>query len=173
MTRPAARIALIALTLPFAGTALSAQDAPVAAPAAVAPPAGAGQADGSVTLAQFQAQQESRMMAADTDGDGRISLAEWTAAMNARRGGGNGGGGGGGGGGHHGGGHDHGGGGGGFDPSRMFDRIDANHDGVLDKSEIDAAAAERFRRMDTNGDGVITADERAAQHGGEGHRGGG
>lgn len=161
MTRSATRIALIALTLPFAGTALLAQDAPAApaAPAAVAPPAAAGQMDGSVTLAQFEAQQESRMMAADTNGDGRISLAEWTAAMNARRAGG--------------GGHDHGGSGSGFDPSRMFDRMDANHDGMLDKSEIDAAAAERFRRMDTNGDGVITPDERAAQRGGDGHHGGG
>ena len=69
--------------------------------------------------------------------------------------------------------------------SEMFDRIDANHDGAVDASEMSAgpggrmlaradgdgngritrdemnAAAEvMFKAMDKNGDGAVTADER-------------
>jgi hypothetical protein len=151
MMKIAPPVALIALLV--APAALIAQAPPMAA----APPAGALSAappaeGGSMTLAQFEARNAERMMAADTDGDGRISLAEWTAQMSGRRGGG--------------------GGGGGYDPAAMFARMDANHDGFLDKAEIDAASAERFRRMDANGDGVVTADERMASRGGMGRRGG-
>ncbi|WP_298688426.1 signal transduction protein [uncultured Sphingomonas sp.] len=146
------KIAPLAALIAFlvAPAAVIAQAPPMAAAApadasSAAPPAEGG----SMTLAQFQARNAARMMAADTDGDGRISLAEWTAQMSGRRGGG-----------------------GGFDPAAMFARMDANHDGVLDKSEIDAASAERFRRMDTNGDGVITPDERMAARGGAGRHAG-
>lgn len=93
----------------------------------------AGPADG-MTLDQYMARALPRMMAADTDGDGRISKAE-AEAMG--RGGG----------------------------ERIFDRADANHDGILDKAEIQAALARRFQRMDANGDGVVTAEERAARRG--------
>ena len=158
MTQIIARTTLIVLLLPLGGAAI-AQTAPPPPPSA----ANDGQPDGSMTLAQFQAAQAQRMMAADTDGDGRISQAEWTAQMSARSDGG----GHGGRGGHFGGG----GGGGGYDPARAFARFDTNGDGFIDKAEIDAASAARFQRMDTNGDGILTPDERAAMRGGM-HRGG-
>ncbi len=94
-----------------------------------APPGPAG-----ITLDQFVARQSARIMAADTDGDGRISRAEM-AAMATK--------------GEH-------------DPSRRFDAIDTNHDGYLDKAEIRAALEKRFHRMDVNGDGILTPDERMA-----------
>ena len=48
---------------------------------------------------------------------------------------------------------------------RMFDRLDANQDGFLDGQEINALLARRFARMDANHDGVLTADERQAMRG--------
>ncbi len=54
---------------------------------------------------------------------------------------------------------------GGRDPARMFDRMDANHDGYLDRDEIRAALTARFHRMDRNCDGVLGADERMAGRG--------
>jgi hypothetical protein len=101
-----------------------------AAPAQPTPPP----AGGGMTLDSFLARQTARIMAADTDGDGRVSRAEMAALP--ERGGG--------------------------DPSRRFDRMDANHDGYLDASEIRAALTRRFQRMDRNGDGVVSPDERMA-----------
>jgi len=51
------------------------------------------------------------------------------------------------------------------DGSRMFDRFDTNHDGFLDATEINAVLAARFARMDANRDGMLTPDERHAMHG--------
>ncbi len=177
MNRMIFRAALAALSLPVAGAAIAYM------PPAPPPPVSAN-SDG-ITLAQFQASQAERMMAADTDHDGRISLAEWTAQIQARNGpgghdgggrfggsGGSGGGRGDGGDGGRGHGGANGGGGRGYDPARGFARIDINGDGYLDKSEIDAASAERFRRMDANGDGVLTPDERQARRGGMHPQGG-
>lgn len=98
-----------------------AQDAPQSPPAA-------GQ---GITRDAFVARQMGRIMAADTDGDGRVSKAELTAMMAGRG-----------------------------DPDRQFARMDSNGDGYLDKAEITAALTERFNRMDRNGDGVLTPDER-------------
>ena len=50
--------------------------------------------------------------------------------------------------------------------SRMFDRFDTNQDGVLDGPEIDALLARRFARMDANHDRVLTPDERQSMRGG-------
>jgi Ca2+-binding EF-hand superfamily protein len=87
-----------------------------------------------MTLERFLNRQTSRIMAADTDGDGRVSRAELEAvATKGRR-----------------------------DPSRLFDRMDSNHDGYLDKGEIQAALTMRFHRMDHNDDGIVTPDERMA-----------
>jgi Ca2+-binding EF-hand superfamily protein len=47
----------------------------------------------------------------------------------------------------------------GFFAESMFDRLDANHDGVLSKDEVRAARAETFDRIDTNHDGVVTVAE--------------
>jgi Ca2+-binding EF-hand superfamily protein len=95
-------------------------------------PAGAG----GVTMDQFVARQTARIMAADTDGDGRVSRAEWVALASMRAGKG--------------------------DPARLFDAMDSNHDGYLDMDEIRAALEKRFHRLDRNGDGVLTPDERMA-----------
>ena len=93
---------------------------------------------GGVTMDQFVARQSERIMAADTDGDGKVSRAEMAALANmgARKG-------------------EH-------DPERRFDAMDTNHDGYLDKNEIRAALEKRFHRMDLNGDGLLTPDERMA-----------
>ncbi len=108
----------------------------------------------SMTLADYQARFRDRIMQADTDHDGRVSLAEWTAYRAERSGEGQGGEGSGG---RH----------GGFgDPARQFQMMDANHDGYVTPAEIDAASAERFARMDANHDGVLTPDERRAMRGG-------
>lgn len=44
-----------------------------------------------------------------------------------------------------------------------FDKIDANHDGVLSPDEIKAYEAARIKGLDANGDGFLTADEIAAK----------
>lgn len=90
----------------------------------------------AITMDQFVTRQTARIMAADIDGDGRISRAEMAAMAGAGKGG--------------------------HDPSRRFDAMDTNHDGCLDKAEIRAALKQRFHRMDANGDGVLTPDERMA-----------
>ena len=45
---------------------------------------------------------------------------------------------------------------------RMFDRIDADHDGVLTRAEVQAARGRMFDRLDTNHDGAVTAAEAEA-----------
>jgi Ca2+-binding EF-hand superfamily protein len=42
-----------------------------------------------------------------------------------------------------------------------FDRVDANHDGVIDRFEFRADAAAFFKQLDENGDGVIDGFETA------------
>jgi hypothetical protein len=44
----------------------------------------------------------------------------------------------------------------------MFQRVDANKDGVIGSDEVKAAQAERFLRLDTDGDGVIAESEMLA-----------
>ncbi|WP_310098639.1 hypothetical protein [Sphingomonas sp. BE138] len=105
----------------------------LATPAAAAPQ--------GVDLATFQAAARTRLLQADTNGDGRLAKAEWTARRQAAgaevKG----------------------------DPAKMFDRIDANRDGALDTAELDALLARRFVRMDADKDGLLTADERRAVRG--------
>ncbi|QXQ08217.1 EF-hand domain-containing protein [Sphingosinicellaceae bacterium] len=91
-------------------------------------------ASAGLTLQDFIRRNEKRLLANDTDGDGKISQAEFVAGTKAGKG----------------------------DPARRFAKMDANGDGMLDKSEIDAMLARRFKRLDTDGDGVASADERAA-----------
>ncbi|AZO71961.1 MAG: acid-shock protein [Mesorhizobium sp.] len=107
-------------------TASPVQPAPSAStPAAVKP---------GITLEKFEARREKAFMRADTDGDSKVSLAEWTAFQTERKAKG--------------------------DPARSFARMDANKDGVVDKSELDAFLAKRFARLDKNSDGTLGADER-------------
>jgi len=89
-----------------------------------------------MTLAQFVERGEAKFLAADANHDGRISAAEWQAARSDGDGG----------------------------PARRFERMDRNHDGFVDRSEIDAALTRRFQNMDANGDGMLTPQERQAAH---------
>ena len=80
----------------------------------------------------FEARHLARMMTADTNHDGRISLDEWLkwrASRPAKQGG-------------HGG-----------DPNKAFERMDANHDGYLSADEIKAAAAKAYERRQAKGGG--------------------
>ncbi|OHV79130.1 EF-hand domain-containing protein [Mesorhizobium sp. ORS 3428] len=130
------RPSLFAVALGLQTTAAAAQTttptpAPVPAPSAPAPaPTKPG-----VTLATYEARREKAFMAADTNSDGKVSLAEWTAYQAQRKAKG--------------------------DPAKSFARMDANKDGFVDKSELDAFLAKRFAKLDKNGDGVLSADERA------------
>ncbi|WP_214472989.1 EF-hand domain-containing protein [Mesorhizobium sp. dw_380] len=105
---------------------------PAATPPAAMSPA-AAKAKSDITLAKFQKRREKAIMAADTDGDGKISLLEWEAFQAKRNATG--------------------------DAAQAFARIDSNHDGFIDRAELDAFFAKRFARLDKNGDGVLTADE--------------
>lgn len=118
------RALLLAASLPITGIAYAQSDIGSAA----------HRPGGSMTLEQFISRQSERIMAADTDGDGKVSKAEFAGQAKGGR----------------------------MDPSRLFDRMDMNHDGFLDKSEIRTALTRRFERVDANHDGVLTPDERVA-----------
>lgn len=121
-------------SLTFRSAALVLIVFPVAACAQPAP----GQAPGGgVTVEQFAQRHERKLMAADTNGDGRVSRDEFVAAAKSGKG----------------------------DPAKRFARIDRNGDGMLDKAEIDAMLARRFARLDTDGNGVLSPAEQAAAHG--------
>ncbi len=47
--------------------------------------------------------------------------------------------------------------------SAMFDRFDADKDGVITEAEIEAARATRLAAADTNGDGALSAEEFTAR----------
>jgi hypothetical protein len=121
--------------LTVAALAQTAAQPPAAAPPATnaAPAAPAAKAKSDLTLAKFQKRREKAIMAADTDGDGKISLLEWEA-FQAKRGVKG-------------------------DAAKSFARIDSNHDGFIDRAELDAFFAKRFAKLDKNGDGVLTPDE--------------
>jgi Ca2+-binding EF-hand superfamily protein len=92
-----------------------------------------------VDFATFAQAAMARLMKADANGDGKLSKDEYTSIAKAR--------------------------GATNDGSRMFDRMDANHDGALDAAEIKVLLAHRFARLDTNHDGILTAEERQAMRG--------
>lgn len=87
-----------------------------------------------VTAETFASRHEKKLLAGDTDGDGKVSRAEFLAAASSGKG----------------------------DPAKRFANLDKNGDGALDKSEIDAMLNRRFRRLDANGDGILSASEREA-----------
>ena len=43
--------------------------------------------------------------------------------------------------------------------SRLFKRLDTNHDGKLSEAEFAAPGQKLFARLDKNQDGVVTKDE--------------
>jgi Ca2+-binding EF-hand superfamily protein len=115
------RTVILAALLPIAGTVCAQGNTPA-------------NGQGSMTLDQFISRQSERLMAADTDGDGKLSKAELAAQMQAGRG----------------------------NPDRMFVLMDTNQDGFIDKDEMRNALTRRFQRMDENHDGLVTSDERMA-----------
>jgi Ca2+-binding EF-hand superfamily protein len=118
-----------------------------------------------ISFDQWAAKARERLMALDTNHDGKISKDEFAARAEGMGGGRWG--------------SRHGGQGGAMpasaqaggdapkrDGTKMFDRFDTNQDGFLDTTEINAILARRFARMDANHDGVLTEDERHAMRGG-------
>lgn len=87
-----------------------------------------------LTAATFVSRHEKKLMAGDTDGNGKLSRAEFLAAAKSGKG----------------------------DPAKRFVKLDKNGDATIDKSEIDAMLNRRFKRLDTNGDGLLSASEREA-----------
>lgn len=97
--------------------------------------------DGSLSQAELQAPMLERFSAADTDGDGGLSVEEMTAAAQGDR----------------------------AERmqnrvERMFERQDANEDGVLQMDEMGgrgrhADAGSMFDRLDADEDGAISEDE--------------
>jgi len=130
---------LLALALTAAAGPALAQTVPAPAPDSSAPAPAVPDASSTpgakpgITLAQFLARREKAYMAADSDGDGKISQAEWMAFSARRKAKG--------------------------DPARLFARIDTNHDGFIDHDELEAFLTKRFARLDGNHDGVLTPDE--------------
>jgi len=140
--------------LPLAAALIGLASAALAQTPPPAPPAAAG-----VTFDTWATKARERLMALDANHDGKISKDEFAARAGMMMGGRP------------------------AEPaaagatppapgqagergSRMFDRFDANQDGVLDATEINAILARRFARMDANHDGVLTEDERHAMRGG-------
>lgn len=113
--------------------AVAQKTTPAPAPAQTTPDSSAAAKSG-LTLEKFEARREKAFMRADTDNDGKVSLAEWTAFQTARKANG--------------------------DPAKSFARVDTNKDGLVDRGELDAFLAKRFARLDKNNDGVLSADER-------------
>ncbi|WP_242187144.1 EF-hand domain-containing protein [Sphingomonas sp. CARO-RG-8B-R24-01] len=131
-------ISLITLGRTALTVALLAPAAACAKPADQAAPAKheAAVTAAGVTLSTFVSRHERKLLAYDTDGDGKVSRAEFVAAAEAGK----------------------------SDPARRFVKLDTNGDGLLDKTEIEAMLTRRFKRLDTNCDGVLSASERAAVH---------
>ncbi|GJD42279.1 hypothetical protein AFCDBAGC_0114 [Methylobacterium cerastii] len=123
-------VVCLALATFVAVTAASAQT-PTTAPLPTGDRASAG-----VDLATFLTRNRTRMMRADTDHDGRVSRAEWSAWWEAHPGKGP------------------------YDPAGRFRAIDADADGFLTAVEIDAVSTKRFVRLDADHDRRVVRAER-------------
>ena len=92
--------------------------------------------DGALSLEELQAQGEARFSAVDTDGDGALSAEELTAAAGERAA---------------------------ERTAQMIERLDENGDGALQLEEMPAREGDRaermFDRVDADEDGVISEEE--------------
>lgn len=132
---------LVTLALPVSACAKPAPDDGVQASAGTrqtsaarpdSPTSTGGGSGTGLTLRQFEQRREQHIMAADTDHDGKVSRAEFIAAMPGGKG----------------------------DPAKRFAYLDRNGDGFIDRQEIDAAATRRFGKLDADGDGRVSKQER-------------
>lgn len=95
-------------------------------------------ADGKVTLSEFQAGRGGQMMTRlDADKDGKLSKDEFSAMRKKAQAAGK----------------------EGKGADRMWSRVDANNDGFLVRGEVDGLLAQRFKRMDSDNDGVLSLTE--------------
>ena len=95
-------------------------------------------ADGKVTLSEFQAGRGGQMMAhLDSNKDGRLSKDEFSARPRKGQAEGR----------------------PGKGADRMWSGLDADSDGFASRAEMDSLLANRFKRMDTDNDGVLTMAE--------------
>lgn len=145
-----------ALALVLAAPACRAQDGPPPPGAMRHPPAFAdldANADGKLSPDEFAAPLRQRFADMDSDHDGSVSPAEFDAARQAMHGpmgpppGGPGGW-------HH----------GPMDPAAL----DADHDGKVSFAEFSAPMKRHFDQMDANHDGVLEASEMPPPHDGDG-----
>jgi Ca2+-binding EF-hand superfamily protein len=89
--------------------------------------------NGDITLDEFSAAMANRMTEADTDHDGKVTVAELAAEiekMRAER-----------------------------MAKRIIDRFDTNGDGVLTKAEVESRQKKMFALLDRNDDGKIEKSE--------------
>jgi len=136
------------IRLPLAAALLS-----LAAAAGAQPPTSTPTEAAGIPFDQWAAHARERLMALDTNHDGKISKDEFAARAAMMK--------------HHGGegGGDVGNAAPKHDGSKMFARFDTNNDGYLDTTEIDAMLARHFARMDADHDRMLTPDERHAMRG--------
>lgn len=102
-----------------------------------AAPRGDADGDGKLSLTEFQATAQKRLMRADKDADGKLSLQEWLARPAATKA-------------KH-------------DPTKQFNRLDANKDSQLDAAELEALVKRRFAALDKNADGALSEEERSGR----------
>lgn len=88
--------------------------------------------DGGISVHEFTVVRADRFAAADSDGDTRLSLAEYARAANEPAT---------------------------TELRLLFVGADRDGDGHLDRIELDAVSARRFQDLDDNGDGRLDVDE--------------
>ncbi len=108
--------------------------------AASAAPKWDANADGKMSRDEFVTMAYTRTVErADTDKDGKVSLAEWNARPAAIKATAD-----------------------GRDASKGFSRLDVNSDGFVEAADFSVRFGKRFDRLDADKDGVLTGEERQA-----------
>ncbi|WP_419254578.1 EF-hand domain-containing protein [Caulobacter sp. ErkDOM-YI] len=132
---------MLKITMIAAGSVLLLAGPVLAAPKGAA--ALDANADGKVSLAEFQAGRGGQMMAhLDADKDGKLSREEFSAMRKPRPDA-----------------PDANAGRAGKGAERMWSRVDADTDGFLSRGEMDGFLANRFKRMDADNDGALSLTE--------------